>query len=64
MLTNEVHNNLSGTISISPYLIFAFVQAEINPFVWSWEIRGHMTFAWFLAFGGYVLYCILKGKDL
>lgn len=46
------------------YLIFAFVQAEINPFVWSWEIRGHMTFAWFLAFGGYVLYCILKEKDL
>ncbi len=44
------------------YVISAFVQAELNPFAWSWEIRAHMMFAWFLLEFLYLSYLFIGGK--
>lgn len=52
----------SIALALLAYVIFAFVQAELNPFVWSWEIRSHMTFVWFLLEFLYVSYLFIGGK--
>lgn len=44
------------------YVIFAFVQAELNSFIWAWEIRLHMMFVWFLSEFIYLSYLFVEGK--